>query len=105
MRVSFEEKLVSLECVACSITFAVTDTVERQLRSSQRSFECPNGHTQSFKGVLEVERLKEQIAGLESRLAERDQRLQERYARIEELRRQNASLRGVITRFKNNGAK
>lgn len=100
MFVDFGERLVTLECVTCSVTFAITATVERQLRASQRTFYCPNDHPQSYKGVLEVERLQAEIARLQEKIADRERQLALRADEIAASHKQNAALRGVITRMK-----
>lgn len=100
MRIDFSEVLVSLECVSCSITFAITGTTERQLRESQRTFTCPNGHSQSYKGILEIEALRKEVGRLREAIVERDSRLADRWTSIQERDRRIASLKGVVSKLK-----
>lgn len=105
MIIDFQERLVSQECIECSITFAITATMEAQLRKSLRTFQCPNGHAMNYKGILEKEKLEKRIAELEAVIAERGRSLTDRWNENQRLTRRIASLTGVITRMKKGRAK
>jgi hypothetical protein len=100
MRLAFNEEVVTLECVECGITFGMTATLEQQLRRSQRLFMCPNGHSQSYKGVLKIEALEKRIEEMTAENARKVERLLEKEDRIAALHRRIATLKGVITRLK-----
>lgn len=100
MQVSFSDTLVTQECVTCGITFGLTATVVQQLRTSLRSFTCPNGHSQSYKGVLETERLQQRIQELEHKSERDEQRIVASRREQVRLARRIFALQGVITKMK-----
>jgi len=73
---TFREPVVlrfeSLQCCACSVWFAMDGAFyDDALRlKSQRSFYCPNGHSQRFIGKRPEELLREENNRLQSRLLE-----------------------------------
>ena len=83
-------------CCGCGVVFMVTKSYDIQLRSSKKSFFCPNGHILSYKGDTDTQKLAraEKLLG-----ASRDY---EKAAcdREKAARRSNAALRGVITKMK-----
>lgn len=100
MELPYSESLRSLECPNCNITFAITATVERKLRNTGKSFNCPNGHSLSYNDDKEIDQLK--------KLRESDLRqIQSLNERVESYMRENKhlsarinSLLGVITRLR-----
>ena len=65
----FTDELTSIDCPHCGVVFAVPSTLEGDLRNSHRSFFCPNGHSLSFKGETEAEKLKKQLAAEQTKRA------------------------------------
>lgn len=98
MKLIFQDALVSQECIECGITFAITETVDAQLRKSKRSFRCPNGHIQAYTRG-EVDDFRDKVASLTKQTASKSEHIDRLHIRIEELTRSNASLRGVITKL------
>lgn len=56
-----EQKLVTEECCGCNILFAMTEDFQRERRRDKRTFYCPNGHSQSYVGKTEEQKLREQL--------------------------------------------
>ena len=86
--------LTTIPCASCGLLFAAPERWVYERRQDHKDFWCPNGHSLSFKGDTEVERLERQLRDVQdvaaARLAERDQA--------------HASLRatrGVVTRYRN----
>ena len=76
-------------CCTCNIIFWITLEHQQRLKSCHNTFYCPNGHSQSYKGETNAQK----IANLE-----RDLRSEKRYSL--DLSRSNSALRGVITKNK-----
>ena len=53
--------LVPLNCYSCGVWFAIPADLQRSRTRNGKSFWCPNGHAQVFRGG-EVEQLKERLA-------------------------------------------
>ena len=104
MQVQFSDQFESQECVSCGISFALTTTLVRHLRTTKRDFQCPNGHVQSYVAANETEKkiktLEDRIRVLEDEIVIRKGWAADKDDRIAELLRTNASLRGVITKLK-----
>lgn len=99
-QVDFQITLRQRECPDCGITYGMTSTLEGNLRSTNRTFYCPNGHALSFKDQKEIERLTAEVERLKKAIDSQEERLSYRWKQIEELQRKNANLRGQITKLK-----
>lgn len=58
----------SIECCTCGMVWAMSATHDDMLRKTRAQFYCPNGHSQSYIGKTEVEKLKEQLEGKQREL-------------------------------------
>lgn len=58
------------DCGACGVVFGITEDMENRRRQDKKAFYCPNGHSLSFKGKSDTEKLKDVQA---RELALRDQ--------------------------------
>jgi hypothetical protein len=56
--VTIEVKLVEMKCGECGINFAVPDYYYRELRSTEQSWYCPNGHCRIFRGETDKAKAK-----------------------------------------------
>jgi hypothetical protein len=66
--------LTSEVCPNCGIMFAMPDTFKDAKRNDHSAFYCPNGHSLSYNGKSETERLKQQLQWAEaSKQSWRDQ--------------------------------
>jgi hypothetical protein len=48
-----------IECADCHVPFAITKRYDTDRRGDQRSFYCPNGHSNYFPGKSDAEKLKD----------------------------------------------
>lgn len=51
----------SVSCAACGVLFWLTSGYEKERRTNHTVFYCPNGHTLSFKGETEADKLRRQL--------------------------------------------
>lgn len=67
-------------CCACGIPFFMpTYHYKRLLANKGEAFYCPNGHSQSYVGKTEAEKLKEKLQQLETEKAKQEEELQNRW--------------------------
>ncbi len=93
------------ECVDCGITFGFPSAFDDQLRENHRSFYCPNGHSQSYVGKTEAEKLREKLEAKERDIANMETRLQNQRDRAVTAERRVTALKGEVTKAKNRAAK
>lgn len=55
----FMVEIEKIECCQCHLLFWVTSDHKRRLVKSKESFYCPNGHSQSYVGKSDAEKLKD----------------------------------------------
>ena len=83
----FEQKAYWQECCTCGITFGLLDSWDDRLRESHQTFYCPNGHSQSYRGENEAEKLRKELEEAQRHLEW--QRNVAKNARIQQTRAQN----------------
>jgi len=66
LEISTTAKLVTEECCACGILFAMPQQVNERLRTKGGTFYCPNGHSQVYTEP-DIEVLKRKLRAAESR--------------------------------------
>lgn len=92
-------ELVTEECCACGVTFALPASLQRQLRDNPgRSFYCPSGHSQHYVGESEAQgqrRRADQLARQLDAARARATHAEDQAAAAE---RSNRALRAVNTR-------
>ena len=66
LEISTTVKLVTEECCACGILFAMPQQVNERLRTKGGTFYCPNGHSQVYTEP-DIEVLKRKLRAAESR--------------------------------------
>lgn len=66
LEISTTVKLVTEECCACGILFAMPQQVNERLRTKGGAFYCPNGHSQ-FYTEPDIEVLKRKLRATENR--------------------------------------
>lgn len=78
---TYTEKLYVQSCCTCSIKFAVPADFDEERRTDHKSFWCPAGHSQSYTGKTEAQKLRDRLEAEErkaaSLLAQRDQAIAE----------------------------
>ncbi|WP_032375983.1 hypothetical protein [Rhodococcoides fascians] len=94
---NFTDRLVIEVCCACGINFAMGETYQRRRMEDHRSFYCPSGHAQSYRGKSEAEKLRERNERLAQQLASREEDL-----RAERVR--HSSTKGQLTKSKKRAA-
>jgi len=72
------------ECPACGVLYAFTDKFEQSRRDDHKSFYCPNGHSLSYQGDTEADKLRAKLLTAE---AERDHARRQREEAEAEARR------------------
>lgn len=95
--------LMTEECCACGVIFAMPDSLQRKLRASSEWFFCPNGHRQHYTET-EAQRLQKQL--------DRERRTREAYqsdARMlrgqrDVAQRSAAAYKGQATKLKKRAA-
>ena len=82
------------DCCNCGIAFAMTKELQTRRLEDQRSFYCPNGHSQSYTGKTEAQKLREQVERLE---------IQRDHARdaTDRERKSHAATKGQLTKMRN----
>ncbi len=65
LEISTTVKLVTEECCACGILFAMPQQVNERLRTKGGTFYCPNGHSQVYTEP-DIEVLKRKLRAAES---------------------------------------
>jgi hypothetical protein len=86
--------LTGITCCKCGVRFAAPETWVSNRIQSHESFFCPNGHSQSFVGKTEAQKLREELDK-----AKRDLEYQ-RNARLS-TERQLSAAKGEATKMKN----
>jgi len=66
LEISTTVKLVTEECCACGILFAMPQQVNERLRTKGGTFYCPNGHSQVYTEP-DIEVLKRKLRAAENR--------------------------------------
>lgn len=57
-------------CCACGIEFHIVTEWDDKLRQTHKFFYCPNGHSQSYTGETEAEKLAKRLEYTQKRLSE-----------------------------------
>lgn len=96
--------LYVLDCSDCGVVFGINLDYEERRRKDGRSFQCPNGHVQSWHET-EADRLRKQAERTERILA--NVRDNERAARmaLDDEKRRHAAAKGQLTKARNRAAK
>lgn len=90
--------LTTLECANCGVPFGISKDYEQRRREDHREFKCPSGHVNYFPQETDAERLRKQVAQLQTTVEHKDAALATQRERNAALERSRAALRGVHTR-------
>lgn len=93
-------ELVAVICCECGVRFGVTHMLHAFRQRDGEVFYCPNGHVQHYKKT-DLDRAKEEIERLNRLVGVRVDHADDVEQNLAATQRQNAALRGVITRMKN----
>ncbi len=90
--------LTTIECANCGVPFGVTKDYEDRRRADHKGFFCPSGHSNVFNHETEAERLKREVAQLQTNLEHKEARISSQREQMAALERSRSALRGVHTR-------
>lgn len=93
--------IVQETCCNCGVLFWIGQGHHNDLVQCKNSFYCPNGHPQHYAGKTEAEKQKERAEKAENKAHRLNCELTNQIEISGALKRSNSSLRGVITRKKN----
>jgi hypothetical protein len=83
----------TISCAVCNMIFLLDDALESRLRTSHKSFYCPNGHSQYFAQKTDLEKANDTIKNLTQELN------QVRQVR-DQYRRSISTYKGIVTKLK-----
>jgi hypothetical protein len=92
--------LVTEQCCACQMLFAMPADLKRRLRNNHESFYCPAGHKQHYTGETDADQLRRERDRLKQSLAERDDRIGRLTEQRDEAHRSASAFKGVATRIR-----
>jgi len=100
---TYVETLTVLTCCheKCGVTFAFTQSFERQRRDDHETFYCPNGHEQHYYVDNEKEKLRKELAAAQRRNNSLASDLRWEEMRVLEFKRSAAAHKGHATRIRN----
>lgn len=81
-------------CYTCGVPFGIPTELQYSLVQNRRAFYCPNGHSQSYVGKTDQERLAE----AQERIAREQTRTRQVRDQLAATERSNVALRGVVTK-------
>ncbi len=90
--------LNAVECCNCGCIFGMTAEMDSRLRENHKSFTCPNGHSMHYTQETEAEKLKRQVAQLQTSIEHKDANISSLREQRSALERSRAALKGVHTR-------
>ncbi len=103
---TFTLTLVHESCCVCHVLFAIPSEMQTKLIETHKSFYCPNGHSQSFTGETDAERLTRELKARQADLDRVRVQLKNKVDVIVSLEAQNVTLgrklsarKGVTTRL------
>lgn len=67
------------ECCACGLAFMIPTRMQKALINSHDSFYCPNGHSQSYMGKSNAEKLQDELNILKNKKQQEQEDLQNKW--------------------------
>lgn len=61
LTITRKESLITETCSGCGILYAMPESFQKERLADKRTFYCPNGHTQTYTGKTEAQKLREQL--------------------------------------------
>lgn len=95
------QTLATETCIKCGVLFAMPETWQTEFRKTHESFTCPAGHSQFYPGETVEEKLRKQVAQLQTSIERKEAYEETLRAEKWELKLKCAAVRGVVTRIKN----
>lgn len=90
--------LTTIECANCGIPFGISADFEKRRREDHKGFMCPSGHSNVFPQETEAEKLKREVARLQTTVEHKEATISSLRDQRAALERSRAALRGVHTR-------
>lgn len=67
------------ECCNCGVPFFLPLYLQKRLLETHKSFYCPNGHSMSYTGKTEAQKLQDKLVELQNQANKREQELQDKW--------------------------
>ncbi|KKN98489.1 hypothetical protein LCGC14_0146000 [marine sediment metagenome] len=100
-------EMILEECCKCAIPFMIPQDFQKRRRKDHDTFYCPSGHPQSYNGITEEQKLKDQIRKIESELVDANTKADRHYSYYidekkdkETIERSRNSYKGQVTKVK-----
>lgn len=103
--VTISEQLITEDCISCGVIFALPESLQKRLVQTRRTFYCPNGHSMSYTGKTDAEKLKEELERKERELARRQAQLDQARAEAEHQAAVARGYKGAAVKARKRAAK
>lgn len=87
-----------IECANCGVAFGITEFYEKRRREDHQGFFCPSGHSNVYYGETEAEKLRKEVARLQTEKEHKDAHIRDLEKTSTRLRQTN---KRICTRVKN----
>jgi acyl-CoA thioesterase len=101
IKISSSVDLVTEDCCACGMLFAMTADFQNRRREDRNFFHCPDGHPQRYTGKSKADQLAEELSRERQRKAQLEDEVKWQRDRREAAERRASAARGQVTRLKN----
>lgn len=88
-------------CSQCGLTFAMPESLERELRQNHKIFYCPVGHGMHYPGESDLERECRHRQEIQNRLTNELSYHDQTRAQLRDTERSRNAYKGAVTRIKN----
>jgi hypothetical protein len=89
------------ECCSCGMMFGVPSDFDRRRREDHKSFFCPMGHSQSYNGPSETQKLKNELAEANRVINYKQERINSLHNKLTETNHKVRAEKAAKTRLKN----
>ena len=100
MSLTVYETIEPIHCAECSILFGIPSRFDKDRREDHKSFYCPMGHVNIYRGETEAEKMRRERDMAIQRLAQKDDEIKQQRSLREVAERQTAAARGQVTKIK-----
>lgn len=83
-----ELPIIPVNCCSCHLIFWITVSHDRRLRASHETFYCPSGHSMTYKGETDADRLRK----AQTEIQNKERLLQAKEKELQEVRDKNLKL-------------
>ncbi len=96
----YTEELVTENCCTCAMTFAVPSEFQKRRQDDKRAFYCPSGHSMSYLGKSEADKLRDELTRERARLDQAKAEAERLRGRVALRERQVAARKAVATKLR-----